>query len=213
MPQSFWTARCLSLQPNASCLDGYHKDVATSTSPNKVTFDEYLERERAATYKSEYRSGEIFAMSGGTPVHARLSARMVVLLDKLPGCQVFTSDLRVFAQAVNEGMYPDVSVSCEELQYHDGRKDVILNPTLVVEVLSPATREYDIGMKASFYRSIASVAGVLLVDSERVYVQVQRRQSGSWMLEEFTREEQVVWKLGDFEMTVGQIYSGIVSFM
>ncbi len=191
---------------------GIIEKMATNSSPTRITFDQYLEKERAAAYKSEYRSGEIFAMSGGTPVHARLSARMVVLLDRLRGCQVFTSDLRVFAPAVNEGMYPDVSVACEELQYHDGRKDVILNPTLVVEVLSPSTREYDLGMKASFYRSIPSVTGVFLVDSERVYVQVQSRKSGSWMLEEFTREEQVVWRVGDFQMTVGEIYSGIASY-
>jgi hypothetical protein len=67
-------------------------------------------------------------------------------------------------------------------------------------------------MKASFYRSIPSVTGVFLVDSERVYVQVQSRKSGSWMLEEFTREEQVVWRVGDFQMTVGEIYSGIASY-
>jgi Uma2 family endonuclease len=162
------------------------KQMAACTSPTRITFDEYLERARAASYKSEYRSGELFAISGGTPVHARLSARMVVLLDKLQGCQVFTSDLIIFAQAVNEGMYPDVSVACEDLRYHDARKDVILNPTLVVEVLSPSTREYDIGMKASFYRSIPSVAAVFLIDSERPYVQLQSRKNGSWILDEFT---------------------------
>jgi len=184
--------------------------MATSPSPAKISFDEYLELERAARFKSEYRSGEIFAMSGGTPAHARLSGRMLVLLDKLlPGCQLFSSDLRVYAKAVNEGMYPDVTVTCEELQFHDRRKDVILNPMIVVEVLSPSTRDYDLGLKASFYRSIPSVEAVFLVDSERQYVQRQTRNLGSWTLDDLTENRQIVWKNGHQAITVSDIYAGI----
>jgi len=184
--------------------------MATSPSPAKISFDEYLELERAARFKSEYRSGEIFAMAGGTPLHAELSLRMGILLAKLPGCRAFSSDLRVYAQSVNEGMYPDVSVACEELQYHDGHKDVILNPTLAVEVLSPSTRDYDAGIKASFYRSIPSLKALFLVDSERKYVQVQSRTAGAWMLADFTQNDQVFWLAGNYQITVGDIYAGIV---
>jgi len=180
--------------------------MATSPSPAKISFDEYLELERAALFKSEYRGGEIFAMSGGTPAHAQLSGRMVVLFDKLlQGCRIFSSDLRVYAKAVNEGMYPDVTVTCEELQFHDQRKDVILNPMFVVEVLSPSTREYDLGLKVSFYRSIPSVEAIFFVDSERQYVQRQTRNIGNWTLDEMTENPQIVWKT----ITVGDIYAGI----
>lgn len=185
------------------------KNMATSPSPVKVSFDEYLERERAAKFKSEYRAGEVFAMAGGSPVHAELAGNMVVLLKKIHGCRVFSSDLKVYAESLNEGMYPDVSVACEELRYQDGRKDVILNPTLVVEVLSPSTRDYDLGLKASFYRSMPSVKGVFLIDSERVYVQTQRRNGDAWMLNEFAEWEQVVWVAGEYQFTVGDIYAGI----
>jgi len=107
-------------------------------------------------------------------------------------------------------MYPDVSVACEELQYHDGRKDVILNPAMAVEVLSPSSRDYDVGMKASFYRSIPSLKALFLVDSERQYVQVQSRNAGAWTLSEFTENAQVVWSAGNYQITVGDIYAGIV---
>ena len=185
--------------------------MATQTLAGKLTFDEYLELERAATTKSEYRGGEIFAMSGGTPVHARLGGRMIVLLDHAVGhaCQIFSSDLRVYAAAVNEAMYPDVSVACEELKFRDGRRDVILNPSLVVEILSSSTRDYDLSMKASFYRSIPSLTDILFVDSERRYVQRQSRQDGRWTIEEFTANEQAVWRPGEHAITVHDIYDGI----
>lgn len=186
--------------------------MATNAAPAQTSFDEYLELERTAQFKSEYRSGEVFAMSGGTPVHARLSVRVGGLLERLlPGCQVFSSDLKVFAHAVNEGMYPDVSVACEELQFHDAKKDVILNPTLVVEVLSPSTRAYDLAFKASFYRTLHSLKALFLVDSERVYVQRQTpAATGFWTLAEFTQSDETVWKSGNQQLTVGDIYSGIV---
>jgi Uma2 family endonuclease len=164
--------------------------------------------ERNATHKSEYRAGEVFAMAGGTPAHAELSMRMGFLL-KTTGCRVFSSHLKVFAKAMNEAMYPDVSVACEELQFQDDRKDVILNPTLAVEVLSPSTREYDLSLKASFYRSIPSLKTLFLVDSERHYVQRQTRTGDSWQLEEFTQSHQVVYDTKDCKFTLADIYTAI----
>jgi len=185
--------------------------MATNPAPAKISFDEYLELERAAQFKSEYRCGEVVATAGVSPVHAELSMNMGFLLKNLLGCRVYSSDLKVFARAVNEGMYPDVSVACEELQFHDGKKDVILNPTLVVEVLSPSTRAYDLALKASFYRTIPSLKALFLVDSERVYVQRQTPEvTGFWTLAEFTRSDETVWQSGDWQITVGDIYAGIL---
>jgi len=188
--------------------------MATNAAPGKISFDEYLELEALARDKSEYRSGEVFAMSGGTPVHSRLSGRMFVLLDKVKGCQAYSSDLKIFAAAVNEGMYPDASLVCGDLEFYSGRKDVILNPMLAVEVLSPSTRDYDLAMKASFYRTIPSMATLLFVDSERRWVQRQTRQSkpGSdqWTLTEFADPSQTVWTAGDQQITVADIYDGIL---
>ncbi len=140
-----------------------------------------------------------------------------MLLDKVRGCQAYTSDLRIFAAAVNEGMYPDASLVCGDLEFYAGRKDVILNPILVVEVLSPATRDYDLGMKASFYRTIPSIATLLFVDSERRWVQSQNRQLSrtnpgldEWSLTEFADPGQTVWTIGDQQITITDIYGGIL---
>ena len=186
--------------------------MATQSLPEKLTFSEYLELERAATAcKHEYRGGEMFAMSGGTPVHARLSVRMSSLLDRAMGrsCQIFSSDLRIYASHVSESMYPDVSVVCGDLEYFDERRDMIVNPSLVVEVLSPSTREYDLSLKASFYRTIPALQTILLVDSERQYVQRQARQSQGWALEEFTTPDQALWVAKGESITVADVYHGI----
>jgi len=194
--------------------------MATSTAPVKISFDEYLDLEAAAKFKSEYRSGEVFAMAGGTPAHSELQGSIISLLrqNKPKSCRVFTSDLKIFAPAANEGMYPDASLVCGDLQFYSGRKDVILNPMLVVEVLSPSTRDYDLGMKASFYRTIPSIATLLFVDSERRWVQRQTRQappgsnpsSDHWILTEFADSGQAVWTDENQQIIVGDIYDGIL---
>jgi Uma2 family endonuclease len=197
--------------------------MATSTAPVKISFDEYLELEAAAKFKSEYRSGEVFAMAGGTPAHSELQGSIISLLrqNKPKGCRVFTADLKIFAPAVNEGLYPDASLVCGDLEFYPGRQDVILNPMLVVEVLSPSTRDYDLGMKASFYRTIPSLATLLFVDSERRWVQRQTRQShgsnpGSnpghqWSLTEFADPGQTVWTDGNHHITIADIYHEILA--
>ncbi len=186
--------------------------MATQPLPGKITFGEYLELERvAADCKHEYRGGEMFAMSGRTPVHARLSVRVSSLLDRTmgSGCQIFSSDLRIYASCVSEAMYPDVSMVCGDLEYFDERRDVIVNPTLIVEVLSPSTREYELSLKASFYRTIPALQTILLADSERQYVQRQARQSQGWALEEFTRPDQALWVVDGGSITVADLYNGI----
>ncbi len=160
-------------------------------------------------------------MAGGTPAHSRLSGRMFVLLDKAKTCHAYTSNLKIFAPAVNEGLYPDASLVRGDLEFYPGRKDVILNPMLVVEVLSPSTRDYDLGRKASFYRTIPSLATLLFVDSERRWVQRQTRQShgsnpGSnpghqWSLTEFADPGQTVWTDGNHHITIADIYHEILA--
>ncbi len=128
---------------------------------NKRRFtDEYLELERKADHKSEYYAGEIYAMSGGTEYHSLLSVRIIVTLSRLllDSCKVYDSNLKVFLQDVRHCVYPDAMVLCGETEFWDQRKDVILNPTLVVEVLSPSTETYDKGIKATYYRNVPLVA-------------------------------------------------------
>ena len=119
--------------------------------------------------------------------------------------------MKVYAAAVDEGMYPDASVICDQPEYQDARRDVLLNPVLVVEVLSPTTREYDLSLKAGFYRTIPSLQMLVFIDSESRYVQRQTRQEKNWSLESMTDLEDVAWRFAEKSVTLGELYSGILS--
>ncbi len=186
--------------------------MATQPAPGRMSFAEYLEFERQAGTKSEYRAGEIFAMAGGSEEHSRISVRVTSLLEHLlVNCRTYNSDMKVYAAAVDEGMYPDASVICDQPEYQDARRDVLLNPVLVVEVLSPTTREYDLSLKAGFYRTIPSLQMLVFIDSESRYVQRQTRQDKNWSLESMTDLGDVAWSFAGKSVTLGEVYSGILS--
>ncbi len=154
-----------------------------------VTPEEYLERERRAEYKSEYYQGEVFAMSGASRNHVMIVSNLVFALHTAlggTGCLVFPSDLRVHVPAVGLFTYPDVSVVCGEEELLDEEFDTLLNPVLLVEVLSPSTESYDRGTKFAFYRSIASLREYALVSQRQKMVEVFRKnEEGLWVLHEF----------------------------
>ena len=131
-----------------------------SAATKRITSEEYLARERLATEKSEFFDGEVFAMTGGSAVHSllavNLSRELGNVLSKGP-CRVFNSDMRV---RTGTGLYtyPDVSVVCDVPEFEDdSSKDVLINPKVICEVLSPSTEAYDRGKKFEHYRTIASV--------------------------------------------------------
>jgi Uma2 family endonuclease len=139
--------------------------------------------EEVAPYKSEYHRGEIFALSGGSLDHSVIQGNVIRslgnALDNTP-CRVFTSELRVYVQSEDLYTYPDASVVCGEARYHQRRTDTITNPIVIVEVLSPSTREYDRGAKFAMYKSIADLQEYVLVDSEQAHVECLRRRDGEW---------------------------------
>ena len=153
-----------------------------------ITPEEYLERERAAAFKSEYYNGEVFAMSGGSRDHVLIAGNcQMALRDALRSkdCLVFQSDLRVHIPSSNLYTYPDVVVVCGEEKYLDTQKDTLVNPVLLVEVLSASTESFDRGQKFEFYRSIASLQEYALVAQDRVSVEVFRKNDeGHWVLYE-----------------------------
>ena len=146
--------------------------------------EEYLDLEEQAKYRSEYHAGIILAMSGGTATHARLSARMVVVLDRyLSSCAVYDSSLKLYVQPSDRGLYPDAMAVCEDLQFVQSRKDIILNPTVVVEILSSSTEKYDRGTKSDYYRAVPSVQHILLVSQDEPLVDHFARQTGdNWTI-------------------------------
>jgi Uma2 family endonuclease len=111
-----------------------------------ITPREYLERERRAAYKSEYLNGQVFAMGGASPQHSIITGSLIATLHRQisrKGCQVYTSDMRVRVEGSNLYTYPDVSVVCGKALFEEQDLDVLLDPVLIAEVLSPTTERYD----------------------------------------------------------------------
>lgn len=133
-----------------------------------VTAEEYLARERAADYKSEYFHGEVFAMAGGTRRHNAIglsTGAAIKAVLKGRGCNVYNSDMRIEIAALNKYTYPNVAVACSGEQIAD-RDDVLTNPILIVEVLSPTTESYDRGKKFEHYAAIESLREYILVSQD-----------------------------------------------
>jgi Uma2 family endonuclease len=158
-----------------------------TAQPQKIySEEEYLEMEREADYKSEYYRGEIFAMAGAGFNHNRitenLSGEFHIRL-KGKSCKGYSRDLRVHIPENGLYTYPDFLIICGKNQFLDDKKDTILNPTVIIEVLSPSTSGYDRGEKFHFYRSIQSLKEYAIVDSLSIAVEVWRKNEGNvWYL-------------------------------
>jgi Uma2 family endonuclease len=154
-----------------------------------VTEAEYLAMERVSSTKHELWNEEVFAMPGGTLVHAALAANVGSALVNAVGerkCLVLSSDAKVHVPLTRGFVYPDVSVVCGETETFDDHQDVLLNPVLVVEVLSESTERFDRGDEFAGYRSIPSLVDYVLVSQEDRRVEVYTRQStGGWLLQTY----------------------------
>lgn len=155
--------------------------MAVPAPDARLTEAEYLDIERRAEIKSEFFDGQMFAMAGGTRQHSLIGMNIgSELRAKLKGkCVVFNSDMRVKVEVTGLFTYPDVSVVCGEQRFLD--EDTLLNPTLVVEVLSESTEAYDRGKKFEHYRQIASLREYLLVSQREPRIeQFIRKPDGRW---------------------------------
>ena len=151
-----------------------------------LTPEEYLAIERKAETKSEYFQGEMFAMVGASRRHNLIAGNIFGELRqqlKAKPCEAYTNDMRVAIPAKGLYTYPDVIVVCGEPKFTDEHIDTLINPTLIVEVLSESTESYDRGRKAGFYRSVESIAEYLLVSQDEYRVEQYVKQSaGRWLL-------------------------------
>ena len=157
----------------------------STTTLSRLTADEYLAIERAAVTKSEFFEGEIVPMSGGSEEHSLIAVNLVSELRRATrklGCRVHNSDMRIWSPS---GLYtyPDASVSCGQPQFEPGRRDILLNPVLIAEVLSPSTEAYDRGVKFSRYLAIDSLQTYMLISQERSLIEVfTRKPNGHWSM-------------------------------
>src|SRR6266849_6416528 len=152
--------------------------MATQSIPH-ITEEEYIRLERPAEYKSEFLDGEVFAMSGGTLRHSRLAVKWLRVLDvQVSGknCEVYSSDARVRTPISGSYLYPDVSVVCGPVQTFKDSDDILTNPRVIIEVLSPSTAGYDRGRKFERYREISSLQDYILVHAASPQVEHFTRQ-------------------------------------
>jgi len=163
-----------------------------STQPdNYLTPEEYLALERQAEYKSEYFNGAVYAMSGASFNHNVIVANIIMELgQQLRGrpCSALPSDIKVRMPDSRKFFYPDVTVVCGEPQFHDERTDVLLNPILIVEVLSESTAAFDRGDKFQAYQQMESLKEYLLISQDKN------------VIEQYVRQTREVW---NYTVTVG----------
>jgi Uma2 family endonuclease len=186
-----------------------------ATQPvTKITEEEYLRLERAAEYRSEFIGGEIFAMPGGSFGHSMLTANWSTELSiKLRGkpYSVFSPDARVRTAGTGSYVYPDVSVVSGKPIAHASSDDILTNPTVIVEVLSPSTSDYDRGKKFDLYREIPSLNEYVLVHADVVLVDhLVRQPDGSWIFREYRGEDSTI-SLNSIDCAVrlGDVYADL----
>ncbi len=196
-------------------------------STNHISVEEYLRNEAVASYKSEYRNGivvpvhrtvnehgEMVAMAGAQPAHNRLVTRLLRLLEgclETTDCLVFASDQLVHLPECNQFVYPDVSIVCKKPEYvkSPGGLDALVNPSIIVEVLSKSTGDYDRGEKFRCYRMIPSFEQYVLVDSVERQVETITKQDDKHWLMALARQANEKVKIGSCEFEVGAIYKKV----
>lgn len=154
----------------------------------KISPEEYLKLERASEIKHEYSDGEIFAMTGAGVNHNRIGSNINrnlgnQLIDK--PCDVFLNDMRVKVQEINKYTYPDIVIVCGDLELEDQEFDTLLNPIVIMEILSNSTELYDRGKKFTHYRLIPSLQEYILISQYHCQV------------EKFVRGDDGIWRLFD----------------
>ncbi|HVK74235.1 MAG TPA: Uma2 family endonuclease, partial [Kofleriaceae bacterium] len=164
-----------------------------------------------AAVRHEFLAGNVWAMAGGSPEHAAIAANVIALLAaqlRDRRCRVFTADLRIRVTATGLGTYPDVTVVCGQLARDpdDPRGNTVVNPTLLVEVLSPSTEDYDRGEKLAHYKRIDSLAEVILVAHDEPRLEIWRRQGDHWTLDVVHGDATAHLTSLDVELSVADVY-------
>ncbi|MEZ5583175.1 MAG: Uma2 family endonuclease [Candidatus Competibacteraceae bacterium] len=185
-----------------------------AVTENSAFPEDYLALERSADYKSEYLNGEMFAMTGASEAHNLIVANIIrelsIQLKKRP-CKVYPSDMRVKVDPTGLYTYPDVTVVCGPTRFDDAHKDTLVNPTVIIEVLSESTEGYDRGQKFEHYRKLDSLTDYLLVAQNRPHVERHHRQpKDQWLLTE-TNDLQTSLRLDsiDCELVLAEIYDKV----
>jgi len=183
--------------------------VTPSRPQRRYSLEDYFSLEEGSTVRHEFFNGEIFAMAGGTVAHNQIAANVLRQLGtalKERPCRALGSDMRLLTPG---GLltYPDVMVICGPVELAPGRRDVVTNPIVLVEVLSDATRAYDLGDKFELYKAIPTLRDYLTIDQRTVDVQCFQRDGSSWNPATLSRvEEAVSLPSIDVRMPLADVY-------
>lgn len=159
----------------------------TALQKSFYTPEQYLALERQASYKSEYVNGGIFAMAGASREHNQIAFNLAGELHgqlKNRPCLAYVNDMRVKVSATGLYTYPDVAALCGEPQFEDEQMDTLLNPSIIIEILSPSTEAYDRGDKFAHYRRLPSLMEYVLIAQDKIRVEHYIRQDRRWVLTE-----------------------------
>ena len=192
--------------------------MTTRAVQTDLTPEEYITLERKAipdadTVKSEYIKGKIIPRSSSNRAHNLINGNIVgELHTRLKGteCFVFANQMRVSIPAAKSYFYPDVGVVCEEPRFEDDVFDTLLNPIVVIEVLSPSTEAYDRGEKFAHYRQLTSLQEYVLVAQDQVRVEHYRRQERQWIFTDFEGpDEMLLFPSIECELPLQEIYERV----
>lgn len=183
-------------------------------APRMISPQEYLEMEREAQQKSEYFAGEIFLMAGASPNHNRITANINAELNvglRGKNCEAFNSDQRLFIVKNGLYTYPDALVVCGRIEFDEKDRHSMTNPTVLVEVLSPSTKDYDRGAKFELYREIPTLRDYVLVHQDKVYVEYFHKEAaGRWTLTEWKDlDSALMLESIDFALPLRRIYERV----
>lgn len=190
--------------------------MAAASQPRPVTSDEYLALARAAETKSEYIDGRIYATSGTSWRHNVIIGNVYMALrSQFRGrpCNAYSIDMRVRVSETGMYTYPDVVALCGSPRFEDAHVDTLLNPTVIVEVLSPSTERYDRGVKFEHYRRLDSLHEYVLVAQDRVAVEHYLRRGTQWLLTAYASlDEALALPTLDVEIPLADVYERVTPF-
>lgn len=180
----------------------------------KMTPEEYLEWERKEPWHHEYIDGEVITMSFAAPQHAEIQMNLYLAAGtylKGKKCKMMPAGMKTFIAAGTAYLIPDATIYCQETEMQDEHNDVALNPTVIFEVLSPSTMNYDLTRKLMYYMQLPSLREYITIDSTDMGAQMRwREEKGLWQYEEVSLpESKLLIRSIDFEMSLEELYDGV----
>lgn len=181
----------------------------------QMTVEEYFAMEDALTEKHEFIDGVVYAMAGADFPHNQITANALVSIGSFlrnSNCRIYGSDLKVAVKTKSAFVYPDLTIICSGAQFFKGKRGIVTNPSVIIEVLSPDTERYDRGKKFMLYRQIETVREYILISSLEVLAErFAREESGAWTLTEYRRrEDEISIDSISYQTTLAEFYRDVV---